>query len=237
MPVAGPVMLRGDWIVLSTWKAERGIDPKAFSSLVVHRWSLMPLIFAPLSLGSQPDPAPQDQQHLLRGRRSTATPLARPRSRRGNRAGTPGWPDADPGTTRSRLAAPRWGLIPRTENGCLQAGQPPHIDRLELWLKARVQVPARPDWFFVKLHAHGAHESSHEILLGEPMERFHQDLADRVRRDPNFHYHCVTGEMYNLVKAAEEGWKGTVAEALNYHLVWERALPSSRSLGPTVGKA
>ena len=52
----------------------------------------------------------------------------------------------------------RWGLIPRTENGCLQASQPPHIDRLDLWLKARVQVPTRPDWFFVKLHAHGAPE-------------------------------------------------------------------------------
>ena len=121
----------------------------------------------------------------------------------------------------------RWGLVPRIENGCLQASQPPHIGRLEPWLKARVQVPSRPDWFFVKLHAHGAPESSQGVLLGEPMERFHQDLADRARRDPNFHYHYVTArEMYNLVKAAEEGWSGAVAEALDYHLVWERALPS-----------
>ena len=115
----------------------------------------------------------------------------------------------------------RWGLIPRTENGCLQASQPPHIDRLDLWLKARVQVPTRPDWFFVKLHAHGAYEYGHEAVLGEPMVRFHRDLADRARRDPSFHYHYVTArEMYNLVKAAEEGWQGTVADALDYHLVW-----------------
>jgi len=132
---------------------------------------------------------------------------------------------------------PRWGLIPRVENGCLQASQPPDIDRLETWLKARVQVPARPDWFFVKLHAHGAPETSHGILLGEPMERFHQHLADRSRRDPSFRYHYVTArEMYNLVKAAEEGWSGTVAEALDYHLVWERALQSARTLGPPAGK-
>ena len=26
--------------------------------------------------------------------------------------------------------------------------------------------------------------------------------------------------MYNLVKAAEEGWQGSVADALDYHLVW-----------------
>ena len=115
----------------------------------------------------------------------------------------------------------RWGLIPHTENGCLQTSQLPHIDRLDLWLKARVRVPTRPDWFFVKLHAHGAPEISHEVLLGEPMVRFHRDLADRARRDSSFHYHYVTArEMYNLVKAAEEGWQGTVAEALDYHLVW-----------------
>ncbi len=132
---------------------------------------------------------------------------------------------------------PHWGLIPRTENGCLQASQPPDIDRLETWLKARVQVPSRPDWFFVKLYAHGAPESNHGVLLGEPMARFHQDLADRARRDPIFHYHYVTArEMYNLVKAAEEGWSGAVAEALDYHLVWERALPSARTVGPPVGK-
>ena len=114
-----------------------------------------------------------------------------------------------------------WGLIPRTENGCLQTSQLPHIDRLELWLQARVQVPTRPDWFFVKLHAHGAYEYGRKALLGESMVRFHRDLADRARRDPNFHYHYVTArEMYNLVKAAEEGWQGTVAEALDYHLVW-----------------
>ena len=115
----------------------------------------------------------------------------------------------------------RWGLIPRIENGCLQTGQLPHIDRLDSWLKARVQVPTRPDWFFVKLHAHGAYAYGREAVLGEAMVQFHRDLADRARRDSSFQYHYVTArEMYNLAKAAEEGWQGTVAEALDYHLVW-----------------
>ncbi|MGP0067385.1 MAG: hypothetical protein ACLQGP_27790, partial [Isosphaeraceae bacterium] len=120
----------------------------------------------------------------------------------------------------------RWGLFPRLENDCIQASQPPHIDRLALWLKARVQVPDRPDWFFVKLHSHGGYEYSHEVLLGEPMAQFHRDLADRARRDSDFHYHYVTArEMYNLAKAAEDGWRGTVAEALDYRLVWDGSLP------------
>jgi hypothetical protein len=114
----------------------------------------------------------------------------------------------------------RWGVVPRLDNGCLQGSQPPDIARVDSWLRARVQVPARPDWFFVKLHAHGAVEASHEALLGEPMVRFHEELARRAERDPHFHYHYVTArEMYNLVKAAEAGWQGTVAEARDYLLV------------------
>ncbi len=87
-------------------------------------------------------------------------------------------------------------------------------------MRARVQFPARPDWFFVKLHAHGAPQESHEALLGEPMVRFHQDLARRAREDAHFHYHYVTArEMFNLVKAAEAGWQGSVAAARDYQLV------------------
>jgi hypothetical protein len=129
----------------------------------------------------------------------------------------------------------KWGLVPRFENGCLQATQPPNISRLELWLKAGVQVPTRPDWFFVKLHAHGAPEYSHDALLGEPMVQFHRDLAEKAAIDPNFHYHYVTArEMYNLVKAAEDGWTGTVAEALDYHLVWESQTRPPDSPSPSV---
>jgi hypothetical protein len=108
----------------------------------------------------------------------------------------------------------KWGLLPRLENGCLQASQPPSIERLLLWLKARVQVKKRPDWFFVKLHCHGAPEDAHEVLLGGTMVRFHEQLAEYARRRPNFHFHYVTArEMVNLARAAEAGWAGGVAEA------------------------
>jgi glycosyltransferase involved in cell wall biosynthesis len=124
----------------------------------------------------------------------------------------------------------RWGFLPRVENGCIQASQPPHIDRLALWLKAGIQVRSRPDWYFIKLHAHGAPEESHEALLGEPMAKFHRDLAERARRNPDFHYHYVTArETYNLVKAAEAGWAGTVAEARDYCIV---AAPLRRVMSP-----
>jgi hypothetical protein len=125
----------------------------------------------------------------------------------------------------------KWGLLPRLENACLQPSQPPSITRLPLWLKARVQVRTRPDWFFVKLHAHGAVEESHEILLGGPMVRFHEELAAHAARHPRFHYHYVSArEMYNLARAAEAGWTGSVADALDRELVLNRIAPAPPAL-------
>jgi len=110
------------------------------------------------------------------------------------------------------------------ENGCLQGNQPPSMQRLDLWLRAHIQVPSRPDWFFVKLHTHGCNQLNQAVLLEEPMIQFHQSLAERARRDPNFHFHYVTArEMFNLVKAAEAGWIGSVSEVLDYQLVWNGA--------------
>jgi hypothetical protein len=137
-----------------------------------------------------------------------------------------------------RLRDRKWGLVPRLENGCIQAGQPATIDRVDDWLRARVRVPTRPDWYFVKLHAHGCEDTSLDTLLGEPTVRFHRDLADRAERDPDFHVHYVTArEMYNLAKAAEAGWRGTVAEARDFRLVWPGAAPAPAGPGAQGGLA
>jgi hypothetical protein len=113
----------------------------------------------------------------------------------------------------------KYVIAPRIENACIQAGQLPDQRRVDLWLQARVQVPTRPDWFFVKLHTHGTAEANLPALLGEPMSRFHASLAQRASRDRNFHYHYVTSrQMYNLVRAAEAGWTGTVEEARDFEL-------------------
>lgn len=114
----------------------------------------------------------------------------------------------------------RHGVLPRLENGCLQANQTAHIDRLDAWLRARVQVPDRPDWFFVKLYTHGAPEANAESLLGEPQVEFHRALARRTALDPNFRFHYVTArEMYNLAIAAAAGWTGPVDAARDFRLL------------------
>ena len=113
------------------------------------------------------------------------------------------------------------GVAPRIENACIQGNQPPTADRLKLWLKARVQVPTRPDWYFVKLHTHGANESNMPVLLGEPMVQFHRLLGEKAAADSNFHFHYVSArEMYNLARSAEAGWQGSVEGARDFELEW-----------------
>jgi hypothetical protein len=114
----------------------------------------------------------------------------------------------------------KWGIIPAIENGCLQGSQPPTMQRLHCWLQARIQAPQRPDWFFVKLHAHGAMEYDHPALLGPPMVQFHEELAALARNHPKFHYHYVTArEMVNLIHAAHAGHQGPITDALDWTLV------------------
>jgi hypothetical protein len=124
----------------------------------------------------------------------------------------------------------KWALFPRLENACLQANQPPTVDRLHLWLKARVQVPSRPDWFFVKLHTHGAKEANADVLLGEEMMRFHKALARQAAEDSQFHYHYVTArEMYNLARAAEAGWDGDVDGGREFEMTWNGCMAAALS--------
>jgi hypothetical protein len=99
----------------------------------------------------------------------------------------------------------KFGIMPKIENSCIQKSQPPDTNRIDLWLKAGVNIPTRPNWCFVKLHTHGVNEPNQDVLLGEPMIRFHQALRERANRDPLFRFHYVTArEMANLALAAAQ---------------------------------
>ena len=87
----------------------------------------------------------------------------------------------------------RWRISPALENGELHGGRPPTLDRFKRWLQAGVSVAGRPDWVFIKLHTHGAWERNAEMLLGEPMRRFHQTLARLGRDEPALRYYYYPG--------------------------------------------
>lgn len=126
---------------------------------------------------------------------------------------------------------PKGSRTPRIENGCLQRGQVPTMARLDEWMRSAVHVRQRPDWLFVKLHTHGATEANRAVLLGEPMRAFHRALASRALSDKRFRFHYVTArEMHNLARAAESGWSGPVAGALDFAVVSPGARVAAGSL-------
>ena len=101
---------------------------------------------------------------------------------------------------------PKFGVLPRIENGDIHAGRPASWSRLQNWIRAGVHVAGRPEWVFVKLHTHGCKDGNIDAWLGNESQQFHRDLAVHAGRNANFRYHYVTAwEMAQLVRQAEAG--------------------------------
>jgi hypothetical protein len=100
-------------------------------------------------------------------------------------------------------------LAVRIEAGALQAGDPPTPARIDTWVDQDVHVAGRPEWVFVKVHAHGAPERNAAQLLGPDGRRLHQHLSARYNDGRAWVLHYVTArEMYNVAVAAMEGASG-----------------------------
>lgn len=115
---------------------------------------------------------------------------------------------AIPGPLALNWKRRKWGLLPRLENGDLTGANPPTALRLRLAVRQRISVRGNGQWVFVKWHTHGGIESNSGTLLGEPMRRFHRDIA---RRDEMQIHYVTAREMANLVHAAEDGMSGDPA--------------------------
>lgn len=107
----------------------------------------------------------------------------------------------------------------RIESSALQAGDPPTPARLDTWVKQDVHVQGRPEWVFVKVHAHGALERNATSLLGPEGRAFHADLAARYNDGQRWALHYVTArELFNIAMAAMQGAAGDPA-AYRDHLI------------------
>ncbi len=103
------------------------------------------------------------------------------------------------------------------ENGNIAGSQPPSEKRLNNWLRAHVAVKGQANWVFMKLHTHGAQEKNAEVLLGEPMRRFHESLQ-RTSLYRDFEYFYVTAkETAQLVHQAEQGLQTPDFDRLGWH--------------------
>lgn len=103
----------------------------------------------------------------------------------------------------------KFGLIPRIENSDIRTSQKPTPERVDSWVKTGIHVEGKPEWIFIKIHTHGTQERDMDTLLGEPMRRCYEYLHSKYNDGKEWQLHYVSArEMYNIVKAAEEGLDG-----------------------------
>lgn len=114
----------------------------------------------------------------------------------------------------------RFRLLPRLENGRIAGGAPPTPRRAASWVRTGVCIGGRPDLVFVKLYTHGCQEKNRDVLLGEPMRRLHAHLARAFNDGTHYRLHYVTArELYNVIKAAEEGVPGDPGRWRDYRVL------------------
>jgi hypothetical protein len=114
-----------------------------------------------------------------------------------------------------RASSPR---SPRIEAAALSSSDPPSAARLWTWIDQWVHVDGRPEWTFVKLHAHGAPEKNARVMLGEPMVSLHEAIGELGSRGA-WRVHYVTArEMYNVARAAMDGRDGSPAAYFDYEV-------------------
>lgn len=102
-------------------------------------------------------------------------------------------------------------IVPRIDSGALDdsQGNRPSATRFARWLDAHIAVLGRPEWVFIKVHAHGAPEHNARVMLGDDMVQFHRHITKEFNDGTRYRLHYVTArEMYNIVKAAEDGKTG-----------------------------
>jgi hypothetical protein len=127
------------------------------------------------------------------------------------------------------------GVLPRVDSGALDSSprNRPTLERFRRWVDARITVRDRPEWVFVKVHTHGAKDANADVLLGEPMYQFHEEIGRHFNDGTRYRLHYVTArEMYNVMKAAEAGCSGDAGRFRNYLIKRSSKSDSAASSGP-----
>ena len=113
----------------------------------------------------------------------------------------------------------KYGIFPRIDNAEILNSSPGTPDRIDLWIKQGIHVAGAPDWIFVKVSCHGAQNENFNSLLGEQADAMYEYLEERYRNNEKFRLHYVTArEVFNIVKAAEDGMRGNPFEFKDYNI-------------------
>ena len=124
--------------------------------------------------------------------------------------------------------------LPKIENANLTINNWGREDRVKFWLRCGIHVQGRPEWVFVKLHAHGAIERDFDALFGDAAFEMHRLLNEHCGQNGSELHYVTAREAYNICKAAEAGCDGNPDEYRDfvlspyvntiYHLAGEHVL-------------
>lgn len=93
----------------------------------------------------------------------------------------------------------------------------PSCDRIDYLVKNAIIIKGNHEWLFIKLHTHGCRERDFDSLFGHHAHTMFDYLEQKYNDGRNFILHYVTArEMYNIVKAAEDGMKDNPNEYRDY---------------------
>jgi hypothetical protein len=111
------------------------------------------------------------------------------------------------------------GIFPQIENSDIRGSMPPSKNRIDLWIDTAISVKGKADWLFVKIHTHGTQEQDMDTLLGKSFEEMNDYLTTKYNDGDNYLLHYVSArEMYNIVKAAEQGEQGNPNDYRDFHV-------------------
>ncbi len=113
----------------------------------------------------------------------------------------------------------KWTILPQIDNGDITHVNPASPDRMDFWAKQHIHVSGQPNWIFVKIHTHGSLPMNKTVLLGPAMRRVYEHLGGKYNDGKNWSLHYVTArEMYNIIRAAEDGKTGNPGEYRDYEI-------------------
>lgn len=129
---------------------------------------------------------------------------------------------------------------PRIDNGAFTAKNPPTVQRLQTWKRARIAVEGKPDWIFIKLHCHSMDPEQEDAVLGSGFRSFLESLVSGAAERGEILHFVSAREMVNIVLAACDGKEGNPGDYRDYRFKRWRELNQYSSVAgirsQTVGK-
>lgn len=200
--------IHGNWALDNAHPAGHGHACGVDNELIVLREEGC---YADFTFPAAPDPCqPPTINSIYYAKDDPHAPRSHDHGRR-VKVGAPAWGDLMliQGPLGFNLASRKFGLIPRIENADVRSSCPPTPERVDNWVRTGIHVEGRPEWVFVKVHTHGTQERDTDTLLGRPMREAFEHMQAKYNDGTEWKLHYVSArEMYNIVKAAEQGLGG-----------------------------